>query len=98
MNSTAHLALVDTGVGVVPLLIPNAVMDGRGFYVSYNNHDTGIYGTDTTALVLGQMEKFYILCGDHRAQYQPLIADGFDARLSYFKANLKGSHRYSDVV
>lgn len=65
-------------------MIPNTCIGGEGFYISYNNYDINIYGCDTTALVKGQMERFYILNGDHRAQYQPLIAKGFDACLKYF--------------
>ncbi|ABQ28941.1 hypothetical protein [Acidiphilium cryptum] len=50
---------------------PNLILNGNGFYVSYNDFDRGIYGGDTTALVLGQMERFFILNGDHRGQYAP---------------------------
>lgn len=32
---------------------PNLIMEGRGFYVSYNNVDGDIYGCATTALVRG---------------------------------------------
>jgi hypothetical protein len=71
-------------------------MNGVGFYISYNNHDTDLYGSDTTALVLGQMEKFYILNGDHRAQYATLIESGFDACLEYFRANISLINMRSD--
>lgn len=67
---------------------PNMIMDGDGFFVSYNDRDTDIYGCDTTALVFGQMQHFYILNGDHRAQYAPLVAQGYDACFAYFKANI----------
>lgn len=69
---------------------PNELMEGRGFHVSYNDRDTGpdMYGCVTTALVLGQMQQFLTLNGDHRAAYQPLIAQGVDACLAYFAANL----------
>lgn len=63
---------------------PNMILNGDGFYVSYNDVDGAIYGCDTTALVLGQMQHFYILNGDHRAQYAKLVAQGFDACLAYF--------------
>jgi len=76
--------------------LPNVVTSGDGFHVSYNNHDYGIYGCDTTALVLGQMEKFYILKGDHRARYKPLIPRGLDACLSYFAEHLAEAHKMSD--
>lgn len=69
----------------IPVFEPNSVvvqdeseirMDGKtyeGFYVSYNSHDRDSYGDVTTALVLGQMQKFFILNGDHRAGIQPLL-------------------------
>jgi hypothetical protein len=74
----------------VPLVQYNAVMNGEGFFISFNDHDTSpsLYGGVTTALVFGQMQAFYILNGDHRAGYAPLLNDGFDACLAYFKANI----------
>lgn len=66
----------------------NLILAGDGFYVSYNEYDTAIYGCDTTALVVGQMEKFYILNGDHREKYSSLIERGFDACMSYFQENI----------
>ena len=93
-----RLETIQTNGGTFAVSVPNTIIDGTGFYVSYNDHDIGIYGTDTTALVAGQMEKFYILKGDHRAQYQPLIAKGFDACLAYFKENVRDAHEYSDKL
>lgn len=66
----------------------NDLIEGDGFYVSYNYVDQDIYGSDTTALVVGQMQAFYILNGDHRAAYAPLVAQGFDACIDYFAANI----------
>lgn len=77
---------------------PNSFIDGKGFYVSYNDHDISIYGSDTTALVVGQMEKFYILKGDHRAQYLPIVSQGFDACLHYFIDNMNAMHKFSDKI
>lgn len=93
-----HYATIQTQFGPYAVPVPNTTIDGSGFYISYNDHDTGIYGSDTTALVLGQMEKFYILKGDHRAQYLPLIDQGFDACLAYFKANAQDVHKHSDKI
>lgn len=93
-----HYAMIQTQFGPCAVPVPNTTIDGSGFYVSYNDHDTAIYGSDTTALVLGQMEKFYILKGDHRAQYLPLIDQGFDACLAYFKANAQDMHKHSDKI
>lgn len=69
-----------------------------GFYVSYNNYDTDIYGCATTALVLGQMQKFYILKGDHRKQYAEIINQGFSKCLDYYKSNIADSHKNSDKL
>lgn len=88
---------VKTNSGTHTFHLPNTIMEGDGFYVSYNDYDVDFYGSDTTALVLGQMERFYILNGDHRAQYQGLIRDGFDACLSYFKENLQQANKYSEM-
>lgn len=43
------------------------------WYISYNSRDRNIYGSDTTALVLGQGEYFLILNGDHRAGLNEII-------------------------
>jgi len=81
----------------IPLLIPNSVsFDSEEFYVSYNNYDEYIYGCDTTALVLGQMQHFYILNGDHRKAYEALTSQGFTACLEYFKNNSNLKNKYSE--
>ncbi|AJF08203.1 hypothetical protein [Geoalkalibacter subterraneus] len=78
--------------------VPNTVIEGDGFYISYNNHDHAIYGCDTTALVFGQMQAFYILNGDHRAGYAAVMSDGYDACLSYFLARPEKINKFSDKV
>ena len=75
---------------------PNRVMNGDGFYVSYNDHDIGIYGCDTTALVLGQMQRFLILNGDHREPYAAIVDQGLNACLRYFDDNLDQANHRSD--
>lgn len=77
---------------------PNTVTEGDGFYISYNYRDRDFYGDDTTALVWGQMQKFYILVGDHRAAYAPLVAQGWEACFAYYKANIALSHKHSDKL
>lgn len=77
---------------------PNLVMGGEGFYISYNDHDIGIYGCDTTAIVLGQMQGFLILKGDHRSQYAPLVEQGLDRCLDYFRGNVAEAHPMSDKI
>lgn len=87
-----------TNSGTFPVIVPNTTMDGDGLYVSYNDRDTAIFGSDTTALVWGQMEKFYVLNGDHRAAYAQLMDRGFEACLGYFKANLMLINKYSEKI
>lgn len=65
---------------------PNTVTNGKYFYVSYNNVDWDIYGSDTTALVVGQMEKFYILNGDHVKAYKDIMDQGFEKCLDYYRS------------
>lgn len=78
---------------------PNTITQGDGFYVSHNNVDGDIYGSETTALVIGQMERFYILNGDHRAAYRDLIPGGLDACLAYFRNHIgSANHRSDDLV
>jgi len=70
---------------------PNKVLNDSPdalFYVSYLS-DEGWYGSDTTALVVGQMQRFYILNGDFREQYSELIPQGFKACYDFFKDNLE---------
>ena len=56
----------------IPCTIPNRVTKAPtpDFYLSLNTHDTSIYGCTTTALVLGQMQRFYILSGDHVSAFK----------------------------
>lgn len=75
---------------------PNTTKSGDGFYVSYNAVDYAIYGSDTTALVIGQMESFHILNGDHQKAYQPLIPQGLDACMAYFEAHRDQINHRSD--
>ena len=74
-------------------------IDGKiydGFYVSYNSYDTEIYGDVTTALVLGQMQKFYILNGNHSEEYKKIIKDGFEKCMEYFNKNISQINKHSD--
>lgn len=80
----------------IPVTIPNRVVDCGDFYISYNNYDIAAYGCATTALVVGQMEIFFILKGDHRSAYDQLIKFGFDACFTYFLNHLDQKHKYSD--
>jgi len=96
---TAHIITLPSGLPV-PVVQYNSTIEGEGFYVSFNDYDTGpeLYGCETTALVFGQMQAFYILNGDHRAAYAALIPQGFDACLDFFKANIEHANFHSDPL
>lgn len=79
-------------------LVPNQVTECDGFYISYNNYDSSIYGSDTTALVLGQMQRFYILNGNHVKEYNSLIKEGFSACFKYYLDNYHLNNRFSDKL
>jgi hypothetical protein len=96
-------------LGGVPCLIPNKTDEvktgSKHWYISYNNHDIGDYGSDTTALVLGQMEYFIVLNGDHRKQFQEVIDDhsecwktGLKKCLDYVRKNKKKLNKMSDKL
>ncbi len=95
--STATILTLKTGIAV-PIITPNDVIDGQGFYVSHNSRDEAIYGGQSTALVIGQMQAFYILNGDHLNAYAALIPEGLSACLAYFKAHLHLMNRFSDRI
>lgn len=82
----------------IPVHVPNEVRqsDPR-FYVSYNASYRD-YGCPTTALVLNdpQMTKFYILCGDHRKEYE--AAGTLEACMAYFASLPEKQHKYSDKM
>lgn len=77
-----------------PLLQPNRTEDvdtgSPHWYISYNDTNIADYGCDTTALVLGQMEYFIILKGDHRAGFQAAI----DAGTTRCEGRLRSCLRY----
>lgn len=71
-------------------------LTGDGFYVSYAEATED--EPDETALVeeepmpfghypQGLLDRWYILAGDHRAEYEPRIKMGFAACFEYFTAN-----------
>ncbi len=93
--ATVHLLTLESGLAV-PLIQYNSTMDGDGYYISYNDHDIDTYGCETTALVIGQMEGFLILNGDHREAYSALIPLGFDACLAYFMTNVEQANKRSE--
>ena len=90
-----------TTYNVVPIEILEKVKyKGKiynGFYISYNNYDVDIYGSDTTALVLGQMEEFLILNGDHIEGYRKLSGLPFSEYLNYFRKNEKYMNKFTTI-
>lgn len=78
----------------MPILIPNVIfIENEDFYVSYNKKDKKIYGSDTTAIVLADMSKFYILNGDHSKN---LMGLNLNDCLEYFRKNIELKNFYSD--
>lgn len=70
----------------------NSVVEGDGFYVSYaSDTSKNIFANDDdgeeTALVKGN--NFLILNGDYRKDYEPLIPQGYDVCLDFFKSKPK---------
>lgn len=80
---------------MISLTKPNTTMNGKGFYVSFNQMDWAIYGDVTTALVDNQMVNFFILNGDHRKNYKELIPLGWDACMKYYRDNINLINKYS---
>ncbi|ERL61378.1 hypothetical protein [Piscirickettsia salmonis] len=75
------------------------MFDFSGFYLSYNCYTGGVYGCDSTAIVLGEMALFLILNGDHQ---QPLshIAknDGLQGCIDYFIDHINEVNRHSEHI
>lgn len=104
-SSTVSAAIVNG----IPIVSPNRVLytsdepveyggkEYGGFYISYNNHDTDIYGCDTTAIVIGQMQGFFILNGNHSGALDKAAhKGGFDACLNYFREHEDEMNERSD--
>lgn len=84
---------------VVP--VTNVTLDDPNgiFFISYNKYEED-YGCDTTALVYGNHEAFFILDGDHRQAYVNIIANqgwNWEACFEYFNANESCRNFRSDV-
>lgn len=93
MSSTAHTV----NIFGFPILIPNEVSRSEEeYYVSYNNYDTHIYESDTTALVLivNGHTSFHILNGDHRKAYE--ACSSLEECIEYFKSNSDLINKYSE--
>lgn len=73
----------------------NRTTDGEGFYISYNFADRAIYGCVTTAVVVGQMQRFYILNGNHENE---LIGKSFAECLDYLHDHAKELNSMSEAL
>lgn len=83
----------------------NSFLEGDGFYISFNGCPWigfSFFASDNnaeeTAIVkLGKKEnKFYILNGDFRKEYEKLIDKGFKSCLKFYKENIKHKSFWSD--
>jgi len=83
---------------MIPVKAPNTVTQADGFFISYNNVDIDAYGDVTTALVPDDHSQFFILNGDHVAQYKEIMDGGMEACLAYFVAHADQRSKFSDTV
>ena len=98
MSSTLRVVNIK-GVSV---LVPNAVDNSpKGYYISYNNYDRGLYGGhDTTAIVIDHSGAFLILNGDHRENLKGFT---LNQACEYFhknsdKKNLRSDNHQDDCL
>lgn len=94
-RSTVKVGTLPNGMQTI---IPNAVVQGDGFYVSYNNYDIGAFGCATTAIVRGQMEHFLILSGDHREGLLSIRPFTYAGCVAYFREHEADKHKYSEGI
>lgn len=73
---------------------PNSILSKAGYYISYNDYDRSLYGSDTTAIVIEPELKFLILNGDHRKQLA--ACDSLKSCVDYFNANIELANEYSE--
>lgn len=85
----------------IPIHIPNTIITDskeEKYYISYNPSYRD-YGVDTTALVItigdNERQVFYILKGNHSAQYEN--CEDLKECLSYFVSNKNMKHQFSDA-
>ena len=93
MPSTGKYVVLPNGFAC---FVPNTVIPADGFYISYNNVDISIYGSDTTAIVADNETHYYVLNGDHRVAYSALIPNGLAACLEYFAKNAQLINKHSN--
>lgn len=72
------------------ILEPEESNDREDFYISYNPDTRGIdfmRGDEPLETAIVKDDKYYILNGDFRAEYEEVIDKGFDACLRVYKAH-----------
>ena len=74
------------------MALPNSIVRHDGWYISCNTVDHAVYGCDTTAIVIGQMETFFVMKGDHRQQLKGL---SLSESIAYFVAHPESFHHIS---
>jgi len=79
----------------IPCSAPNKIVSSSAnFHISYNNYDSSIYGSDTTALVVtGKSSRFFILNGNHT---NALNGASFADCLDYLHKNVSLINKMSD--
>ncbi len=73
------------------------IIEGEYFSIFYNNSQSDIFGGPITALMEGNMKKFFILNGDHIQGYAIAAKNGYYSCLDYFVKNIKSMNTISDI-
>jgi hypothetical protein len=78
-----------------PIRAPNEVSNFTDFYISANGHND--LGQPTTAIVLGQMRRFYVLNGDHSKALEAAAREGgLGACKEYFMNHIDQANKHSE--
>lgn len=76
----------------------NQVFESKDHYISFNFGDIYIYGCETTAIVIGQMQRFYILNGDHRENLKnKTLEESIEYFLAHQELKNKNSNNYDET-
>lgn len=71
----------------------NFILKGKDFYISYNPNTSslGVFGGDGEETALVKDDKYYILNGDFRKEYESIVEQGFDICKEFFDKKAKNS-------
>ena len=88
--TTKEVVIWDSGV------MGNEILQGEGFFISYNPRPVIGNGRSETALVVKEngVTKFYILEGNWKKNYEAVYKKGLDACKTIFN-NLKSRYKSS---